>query len=40
MLLAVVDTEPPDIHFNPTGYMFLASEKGAPTLENNYEMQT
>ncbi|XP_015354498.1 FAD-dependent oxidoreductase domain-containing protein 1 isoform X1 [Marmota marmota marmota] len=37
--LAVVDSPPVDLQFNPSGYLLLASEKGASTLENRVKMQ-
>ncbi|XP_072810095.1 FAD-dependent oxidoreductase domain-containing protein 1 isoform X6 [Vicugna pacos] len=37
--LAVVDDPPLDLRFNPSGYLFLASEKGAATMENNVKVQ-
>ncbi|KAB1255025.1 FAD-dependent oxidoreductase domain-containing protein 1 [Camelus dromedarius] len=37
--LAVVDDPPLDLQFNPSGYLFLASEKGAATMENNVKVQ-
>ncbi|XP_045339359.1 FAD-dependent oxidoreductase domain-containing protein 1 isoform X3 [Leopardus geoffroyi] len=33
--LAVADDPPLDIQFNPSGYLLLASEKGAAIMENN-----
>ncbi|KAB1255022.1 FAD-dependent oxidoreductase domain-containing protein 1 [Camelus dromedarius] len=38
--LAVVDDPPLDLQFNPSGYLFLASEKGAATMENNVKVQS
>ncbi|KAM5245510.1 FAD-dependent oxidoreductase domain-containing protein 1 [Ctenodactylus gundi] len=37
--LGVVNAPPLDLQFNPSGYLLLASEKGATTLENNVQMQ-
>ncbi|XP_024904965.1 FAD-dependent oxidoreductase domain-containing protein 1 isoform X3 [Pteropus alecto] len=37
--LAVVDDPPLDPRFNPSGYLLLASEKGAAIMENNVKMQ-
>ncbi|XP_032216437.1 FAD-dependent oxidoreductase domain-containing protein 1 isoform X2 [Mustela erminea] len=37
--LAVVDDPPLDIQFNPSGYLLLASEKGAAVLESNVRVQ-
>ncbi|XP_040848628.1 FAD-dependent oxidoreductase domain-containing protein 1 isoform X1 [Ochotona curzoniae] len=37
--LAVVDAPPLDLQFNPSGYLLLASDKGASTLENNVKVQ-
>ncbi|KAG3286938.1 FAD-dependent oxidoreductase domain-containing protein 1 isoform X2 [Ictidomys tridecemlineatus] len=37
--LAVVDSPPVDLQFNPSGYLLLASEKSASTLENRVKMQ-
>uniref|UniRef100_A0A673UBG4 FAD-dependent oxidoreductase domain-containing protein 1 n=1 Tax=Suricata suricatta TaxID=37032 RepID=A0A673UBG4_SURSU len=37
--LAVVDDPPLDIQFNPSGYLLLASEKGAAIMENNVKVQ-
>ncbi|XP_003795974.1 FAD-dependent oxidoreductase domain-containing protein 1 [Otolemur garnettii] len=37
--LAVVDDPPLDLKFNPLGYLLLASEKGAATMENNVKVQ-
>ena len=34
-----VDMDPPDIQFNPQGYLFMATEKGAEQLQKNYEQQ-
>lgn len=35
----MVDDPPLDLQFNPSGYLFLASEKGAATMENNVKVQ-
>lgn len=37
--LAVVDDPPLDLQFNPSGYLLLASEKGAAIMENNVKVQ-
>ncbi|XP_027435924.1 FAD-dependent oxidoreductase domain-containing protein 1 isoform X3 [Zalophus californianus] len=37
--LAVVDDPPLDIQFNPSGYLLLASEKGAAVMESNVKVQ-
>nr|KAF6403383.1 FAD dependent oxidoreductase domain containing 1 [Molossus molossus] len=37
--LAVVDDPPLDLRFNPSGYLLLASEKGAAIMENNVKVQ-
>lgn len=37
--LAVVDAPPLDLQFNPSGYLLLATEKGAAILETNVKMQ-
>ncbi|CAH2320413.1 FAD-dependent oxidoreductase domain-containing 1 [Pelobates cultripes] len=37
--LGVVNEDPIDIQFNPSGYLFLASEEGASILEENYKVQ-
>lgn len=37
--LAVVNDPPLDPQFNPSGYLLLASEKGAAIMENNVKMQ-
>ncbi|KAM6157810.1 FAD-dependent oxidoreductase domain-containing protein 1 [Rhynchocyon petersi] len=37
--LAVVDDPPLDLQFNPSGYLFLASELDAAALESNVKMQ-
>ncbi len=39
VLLFVSDMDPPDIHFNPQGYLVLASESGAARLEENFKTQ-
>lgn len=38
--LQVDGCEPPDVGFNPCGYLFLASETGAASLQENYNLQT
>lgn len=35
----MVDDPPLDIQFNPSGYLLLASEKGAAVLESNVRVQ-
>ncbi|XP_004379442.1 FAD-dependent oxidoreductase domain-containing protein 1 [Trichechus manatus latirostris] len=37
--LAVVDDPPLDLQFNPSGYLLLASEKGAAVMESNVKVQ-
>lgn len=37
--LSVLDFDPPDIQFQPHGYLFLASEKGVDQMVKNAEMQ-
>ncbi|KAM5132653.1 FAD-dependent oxidoreductase domain-containing protein 1 [Mantella aurantiaca] len=37
--LGVINDDPIDIQFNPSGYLFLSSEKGAEILEENYKIQ-
>ncbi|XP_040182120.1 FAD-dependent oxidoreductase domain-containing protein 1 [Rana temporaria] len=37
--LGVMNEDPIDIQFNPSGYLFLSSEKGAEILEQNYKTQ-
>lgn len=37
--LSVLDMDPPDIQFNPQGYLFLASPEGAEQLVLNAKMQ-
>jgi len=37
--LAVVDDPPLDIQFNPSGYLLLASEKGAAVMESSVKVQ-
>ncbi|XP_064380423.1 FAD-dependent oxidoreductase domain-containing protein 1 isoform X2 [Dromaius novaehollandiae] len=37
--LGVPDEPPIDLQFNPSGYLFLASERGAATLEHNVRVQ-
>ncbi|XP_069470304.1 FAD-dependent oxidoreductase domain-containing protein 1 isoform X2 [Ambystoma mexicanum] len=37
--LGILNEDPIDIQFNPSGYLFLASEEGAPTLEDNVRIQ-
>uniref|UniRef100_A0A146LL39 FAD-dependent oxidoreductase domain-containing protein 1 n=1 Tax=Lygus hesperus TaxID=30085 RepID=A0A146LL39_LYGHE len=38
--LGVEGADPPDICFNPCGYLFLASERGTHILQDNYNLQT
>ncbi|XP_064649513.1 FAD-dependent oxidoreductase domain-containing protein 1-like isoform X2 [Lineus longissimus] len=37
--LSVFDMDPPDVQFNPQGYLFLATKAGADCLEKNYKLQ-
>ncbi|XP_075459421.1 FAD-dependent oxidoreductase domain-containing protein 1 isoform X3 [Ascaphus truei] len=37
--LGIVNEDAIDIQFNPSGYLFLANEEGAPILEENYIVQ-
>lgn len=37
--LGVLNEDPIDIQFNPSGYLFLASEETAPKLEKNVQIQ-
>ncbi|XP_064616339.1 FAD-dependent oxidoreductase domain-containing protein 1-like [Liolophura sinensis] len=37
--LSVLDMDPPDVQFNPQGYMFLASEEQVDQLKENVTMQ-
>ncbi|KAM4650855.1 FAD-dependent oxidoreductase domain-containing protein 1 [Discoglossus pictus] len=37
--LGVINEDPINIQFNPSGYLFLASEDGAATLQENYNIQ-
>ncbi|XP_072303126.1 FAD-dependent oxidoreductase domain-containing protein 1 [Eucyclogobius newberryi] len=37
--LGVLHEEPVDLHFNHSGYLFLASEEGAHIMEENYRTQ-
>ncbi|XP_053547515.1 FAD-dependent oxidoreductase domain-containing protein 1 [Bombina bombina] len=37
--LGVANEDPIDIQYNPSGYLFLASQDGATTLEQNYKIQ-
>ncbi|XP_002734363.2 FAD-dependent oxidoreductase domain-containing protein 1-like [Saccoglossus kowalevskii] len=37
--LTVDDADPPDVQFNPYGYLFLATEKGVRQMKTNYEIQ-
>ena len=38
-LLYVHGMDVPDLHFQPHGYLFLASEEGAETMEQNHSVQ-
>ena len=38
-LLYVTGMDPPDIKFQPHGYLFLASEEGAETMQENHRVQ-
>jgi len=38
-LLYVHGMEPPDVKFQPHGYLFLASEEGAETMQENHQTQ-
>ncbi|CAJ0918767.1 unnamed protein product [Ranitomeya imitator] len=37
--LGIINEDPIDIQFNPSGYLFLSSDKGAEILEENYRVQ-
>ncbi|XP_064458174.1 FAD-dependent oxidoreductase domain-containing protein 1-like [Ornithodoros turicata] len=37
--LSVLDFDPPDIQFQPHGYLFLASENGVQPMQENHAMQ-
>jgi len=37
--LSIHGQDPPDVQFNPQGYLMLATEEGAETMDRNYEMQ-
>ncbi|XP_073426056.1 FAD-dependent oxidoreductase domain-containing protein 1 isoform X1 [Dendrobates tinctorius] len=37
--LSIINEDPVDIQFNPSGYLFLSSDKGAEILEENYRVQ-
>uniref|UniRef100_A0A4W3GWU1 FAD-dependent oxidoreductase domain-containing protein 1 n=1 Tax=Callorhinchus milii TaxID=7868 RepID=A0A4W3GWU1_CALMI len=37
--LSVINKDPVDIQFNPSGYLFLASDEGSAALEENYHIQ-
>nr|XP_006815997.1 PREDICTED: FAD-dependent oxidoreductase domain-containing protein 1-like [Saccoglossus kowalevskii] len=37
--LTVDDADPPDVQFNPQGYLFLATEKSARQMKANYDIQ-
>jgi len=34
------DIEPPDVHFNPQGYLLLSSADEAELMERDHKMQT
>lgn len=34
-----VDDDPPDIQFQPHGYLFLATEAGVDTMVENHKIQ-
>lgn len=38
-LLAIDGVPPPDIQYNPYGYLYLADEKGAEQLQENWLLQ-
>ena len=38
-LLNFLDLDPPDVNFNPQGYLFLAGKDGVETLKQNHEVQ-
>lgn len=38
-LLAVEGMDPPDVQFNPSGYLTLASEAGVEQLKENFTVQ-
>ena len=38
-LLHIHGVDMPDINFQPHGYLFLASEDGVETMEENHNMQ-
>lgn len=37
--LTIPENQPPEINFNPSGYLFLASKKGADTMLENHKVQ-
>ncbi|XP_025413960.1 FAD-dependent oxidoreductase domain-containing protein 1-like isoform X2 [Sipha flava] len=37
--LTVPDQDPPEVNFNPSGYLFLATKKGADTMLENHKVQ-
>lgn len=37
--LTIPENEPPEINFNPSGYLFLATKNGADTMLNNHKIQ-
>ncbi|XP_050529128.1 FAD-dependent oxidoreductase domain-containing protein 1-like isoform X2 [Daktulosphaira vitifoliae] len=37
--LSIPEHEPPNVNYNPSGYLYLATEKGANTMLKNHEVQ-
>jgi len=37
--LTVPEQQPPEINFNPSGYLFLATENGVDTMLKNHQLQ-
>lgn len=37
--VGIEGSETPNVNFTPQGYLFLATEKGAETLESNSKLQ-
>ncbi|XP_050425904.1 FAD-dependent oxidoreductase domain-containing protein 1-like isoform X2 [Adelges cooleyi] len=37
--LTIPENDPPEVSFNPSGYLYLASEKGADTMLQNHKVQ-
>jgi len=37
--LTVPEQQPPEINFNPSGYLFLATENGVDTMLQNHKLQ-